>query len=415
MVMADDLDSLLTELELREPTWVNPRAAKTPGDAARGEQFLTELDDEDRHLCALVYGIGLDLGGAAASLRIDPAVVSWRLQRLMNRYDNGQSLTVEASLALALRGADGHGEAALTIVRALPDDLRQRLASRLRYSTGALPSTPARSGLGIGVLFVVLAVAMGFMVYGAVLDINPMWRGQDLLRRGKLTQARAAFSELGAKPDARLWIAISWLTEGEYDRALEELDSPEVAAWLGDFQPVDLPLPALDADPASGALLPRGLILERRPTFVYRVGTPGTLQIETSQWDRAAQVDLPPGTPGAVAEVVFAGRLPDLRPGVVQWQVPGTEGEPPQHAAFEVVNKMSRSAINREVNKRLEGVPKHAQPFLRGHYMLRRGLYETAGHQFAALTRRFPAQAYPLQMIDEIAGAMGIDPTVFLR
>jgi hypothetical protein len=119
------------------------------------------------------------------------------------------------------------------------------------------------------------------MVYGAIRDVNPLWRGRELVRQGQFEAARQSFLELGPQGEARAWVAFCYLAEGHFDKGLDVLREPEVAQYLpASFRPHEFPLESAGEDAESPALLPRGLISVLRPNFVFRPAPAGTLALQ---------------------------------------------------------------------------------------------------------------------------------------
>ena len=269
-------------------------------------------------------------------------------------------------------------------------------------------------------VIVVLAIA-AFLFYGVLRDLNPLRHGKALLRLNDYANARLAFEELGDLPEARAWTAISWLAEGNYSRALEALQSPGAASYLSMFRPMDEPLESIEVDPASGVMLPRGLITTTSPQLVYRAGQAGELVLLGRPFDAVAQGYLPvrirvPETSAGPSPVIMLNWPADLGPlqaGHYSWMAPGSERHP---ATFTLLPDDQRHEIDSRVGEKLtDEVPYQAATFLRAHYFLRNRLYMQAGQAFAYLSRRFPNEAYPRDMVAQVAAALGVDPSAFLR
>jgi hypothetical protein len=200
----------------------------------------------------------------------------------LDRYFNGADWTWDGVDRLALRGFLGE----------LSRRGRARLEAQLSGARGDEVTQDQRSGLGVGSLVLILIAAGAFMIYGAWNDINPLQRGKRDVRLGDFASARKAFDELGLLPEARAWSAITWLAEGRYDKAFEVLLDPTVRNYLASFRPLDEPLEPVDADRESGALLPRGLVTHRTPSFVYDPGPEGVLTIVWYALDESAEAVL---------------------------------------------------------------------------------------------------------------------------
>jgi hypothetical protein len=410
-------------LSAQEPCWILD--GPPVGEPSRDEvtAFFDAVDNVDRHLLTLLYGCGLDIGEAAFVLALDPALAHWRVQSaLTGGLPERDAAALERGVHRLL-GADRDQDTPWNLSRLierLPPDARSRLEACLGGQRHDAGGDEGRSGLGIGSAVIIALAIAAFMVYGAIRDVSPVWRGRDRMRLGDFQGARRAFEELGKLPEARMWTAIAWLAEGQFDRANEVLLTGNAAGFLGAFRPMDRPLDRLDVDPASGALLPRGVISTQRPDFVFRAEGVGELVIEgvtptepprplpviRIPLDAAQQV--PP-----FARLVYPADLRDLHAGSYVWTVPGSETAP---APFTVLGEDQRRELQRHSWQRLtQEIPLHARTFLRGHYFLRNGLYMQAGLHFANLATTFPEQDYPRQMLQQIAEALDVDPSVFLR
>ncbi len=244
MSSASSID-LLARLTTAEPCWLFPGRRNERASDAASAAFLKQLSEEDSRIVLLVHGFGLDLGSVAFALRLDPSIVSWRLRRsiLSAPADVGPA-ALERGLTEHLRATlPGEGGAASTTRAArlfaqLPEAVRERLDSRLDSRDGDLTEQDRRPGLGVGSLVLILVSVAAFMVYGAIRDVNPLWRGMSLVRQGNYASARNAFQELGDLPEGRAWIAITLLAEGDYEHALAILKEPGAAQFLGSFRPI---------------------------------------------------------------------------------------------------------------------------------------------------------------------------------
>ncbi|HEX5011101.1 MAG TPA: hypothetical protein VFY71_11945, partial [Planctomycetota bacterium] len=294
------LPEALARLPRGEPSWAFPEAAAP--DRAGAERALAELDDEDRRALVLSHGFALPLGDVAYAMRLDASVVSWRLRRAF-MLDGSSPAAVERGVATVLHERiESARDGGAPLPATLPPDVVERLEARLAGTADRRTRSRA-GGLGVGSLVLIVLGAAGFMVYGAIRDVNPLWRGFKLVRQGDFAAARQSFFEMGPQGEARAWVGFCFLAEGQFDRALEVLREPEARQFLGRFQPFDSPLPPYEGDPGSPALLPRGYITRSRPRFIFRAAPAGTLRLEQS----------PPG-PG-----------PD-RPRTAAWPVDDTTG-----------------------------------------------------------------------------------------
>jgi hypothetical protein len=404
---------------------------------AVAERFLARLEPADRAILVLVLGLGLDLGTVAFVLQLDPSIVAWRLRRtLLAEAEGADPVALERGVTRWLRspaaaraggashaGSNGRAQTvAAGVFAALPAEVHERLALRLGSPGQDGAMAGRRPGLGIGSLVLILVAAAGFMVYGAVRDVNPLWRGMGLVRQGEYAAARTAFQELGALAEGRAWIAITWLAEGDYEHALGVLAEPDTARYLGEFRPVDTPLPRLDASASSLALLPRGLTAEPRPTFVYLADGATALTLEQQHADqpgksRKVRVPLPDaGKATGVVRLAYPAEWPDLAEGVVLWDVAEDEEGELEPTSFTVLERDARRSMAQKAAARLtHEIPSAAREFLRAHFDLRNGLLAQAGGRFALLAELFPDQAYPRQMVERIGAALGVDPAVLVR
>ncbi|HTE05464.1 MAG TPA: hypothetical protein VK824_04645, partial [Planctomycetota bacterium] len=410
-----------------------PRASSaSPAVAAA---FLARLEATDRAILVLALGLGLDLGTVAFALQLDPSIVAWRLRRtLISGSDGGGPAALEAGVTQWLRspaeGVPARGEAearragkaagagravrepaALAESHAgrafaeLPDVVRERIATRLDRHEEEAATNERRPGLGIGSLVLILVAAAGFMVYGALRDVNPLWRGKAQVRAAEYAAARDSFQELGSLPEGRAWIAMTWLAEGDYEHALAVLAEPETAKFLGEFRPMDAPLEPVDADPASQALLPRGLVADPRPRFVYVAdGTSAlTLEVHPEQPNVGRKVRWPLPAAGAATGVTvleYPKDWPSLTEGVVLWDVQDGSVEP---TAFSVLEKdVRRDLVQHAAAFLTHEIPLSAREFLRAQFDLRNGLLEQAAGRFAMLAKEIPTAAYPRLMLARI-------------
>jgi hypothetical protein len=412
-----DAAGLLARLPRTEPRGIFPGRPEEAAPDVVAAAFLARLDSADRAILVLVLGLGLDLGTVASALRLDPSIVSWRLRRsLLNGVPGQDAGVLERGVMHMLRERRPE-----ELLAELPEGARERLAARVDSDDGHVTDRERRPGLGIGSLVLILVSAAGFMVYGAIRDVNPLWRGMSQIRLGDYPRARDAFLELGPLPQARAWTAITWLADGEFERALDVLAEPGAANYLGEFRPMDVPLQQTGADRRSAALLPRGLIADGRPDFVYLPGAATTLVLEVEPGGkdmRQKRYALPAAPPDTeVARLEYPAEWPELVEGLVLWDVQGAEpGADVEPTGFTVLEKGARRELQQRAAARLtHEIPLAAREFLRAHFDLRQGLYMQAGQRFARLAREFPAEDYPRRMLAEVAAALGVAPDVFLR
>jgi len=418
------LGAAVASLEYEEPSWLHSVEAMKPAPPEDSAQFLNALEEEDLGLFVLAYGMGMRLGEVSQTLKLDPALVVWRIRRALQR---SKASLPPASLELGvteLLRADtlpenvpppqtGDGTwAVASIVESLDDTVQDRLKAGL--SAPAVDS--GRSGVGIGLVVLILVGAAGFMVFGAIRDVNPLWRGKDLMRTGRFSAAREAFADYWDPVVAHEQISICYLAVGDFTNALAKMQYPGVLDRFGAFSPVTDDLAPLDFDPGSHALLPRGLVRTSEPPFVYKAGAAGRILISVGWRDEdfVRIADLPDTTSGPpIVRMAYPEAWPTLPPGVVVW---GVEDPELSQADFICIDKEERLEIRSDCLRFLtRNIPQNAQLFFRGHYYMRRGLYTEAGQQFAKLARNFPGESYPKEMVATVSGILGVDQQAFLR
>jgi hypothetical protein len=342
-------------------------------------------------------------------------VVGWRLRRALEPA-GAAAAAVERGLAGLLRDElRAQGEPALRAT--LPQGAIERLAARRTRNGEAADA--AGGGLGVGSLVLIVMAASAFLVYGILQDTNPLWRGFALARQGQYATARAAFLEAGPLAEARAWIGLCWLAEGEFERGLEALREPAASQFLAAFRPMDAPLTPVEADPESPALLPRGLIWINRPEFVFLPAPAGELTLEltvdgpgrarpmTKHWE------IPDSTgAGPFASFRYPAEAKPLFSGTAVWWPPGGEEHP---ASFTVIPREQQVDLRAGLERLTYEIPKPARDVLRGQYFLRHGLLLQAGEQFARLARDFPDAEWPRGEVGRVAEALAVDPRVLLR
>jgi hypothetical protein len=395
-----------------EPTLCFP--APLPADRGAAERLLDGVGESDRAVLLLSHGCALPLGDVAWALKLDPSVVAWRLRRLFAAAGAEQAPAVERGVVEVLRERIRSGAASAA---QLPAEALQRLAAR---NGGATAATAARGALGVGSLLLILAGAAGFMVYGAIRDVNPLWRGREQVRQGQYEAARQSFVELGRQGEARAWIAFCFLAEGQFDKALEVLREPEVEQYLpAAFRPHDAPIESLGQDTESPALLPRGLVSVMRPAFVFRPAPAGELSLQLTA--TALGTDKPrtrvwpiedTSSRSPVVTFPYPKDMPELPQCTGVWTAPGDTEHP---VSFSVVSREQAVKQREDLGRLTQEIPVVAREFLRGQFFLHHELYTQAGDVFARLSRRFPDQVWPRQMVNQIAAALGVDPQAFLR
>jgi hypothetical protein len=395
-----------------EPSFSFPGPAEP--DRAGAEQLLRALDEEDRGLLLLSHGCALPLGDVAWALRLDPSVVSWRLQRAFSGAGAERAAALERGAAELLRERVRSGAASSA---ELPRDALARLAAR---QEGAASGPGTRGALGVGSLLLILLAAAGFMVYGAIRDVNPLWRGRELVRQGQFESARQSFLELGPQGEARAWVAFCYLAEGHFEKGLEVLREPEVAQYLpASFRPHDFPLESAGEDAESPALLPRGLLSVLRPTFVFRPSPAGALAVQITI--SALGVDKPRTVRWTVEDTTrhtpvatfnYPTDTQQLGPCTAVWTAPGDEEHP---VSFTIESREQQVKQREDLGRLTQDIPAVAREFLRGQFYLHHQLYMQAGDSFARLVRRFPGEAWPRQAVEQVAAALAVDPAAFLR
>jgi len=401
----------------REPSWIFPGSARSRVPGEQAGSFLSSLSEEDRNLFVLSHGLGLDLGTVAYAAHLDTSIVSWRLRRaLMASEIAGEPGELERGVA-ALFSEDTTGDwDANARLDAMSVEMKSRLAARLASHAAGAAGAEARSGLGIGAVGLILLAMIGFMAYGVIRDEDPMWRGKARMRQGQYEQARNAFRDRGNLPEARALTAITWLAEGNFEKAMEVLAEPAAMQYLASFRPIDTDLERLEVEAGSSALLPRGLISSQRPEFVFVGGMAGELALEQAAVDgtstRRQQLIERPAN-GQLVRRAYPPAWAPLDAGACVWTAPG---DTPNSASFTVMSRQQRQEIQRHTWQRLShDIPLNARTFLRGHYYLRSGLYMQAGNQFRDLVRAFPEEPYPRDMVESVSAALGVDATAFLR
>ena len=395
-----------------EPSFCFPGPAEP--DRVGAEQLLRALNEEDRGVLLLSHGCALPLGDVAWALRLDPSVVSWRLRRAFLGAGAERAAALERGAADVLREQVRSGAASGA---ELPRDALARLAARRE---GAASGPGTRGALGVGSLLLILLAAAGFMVYGAIRDVNPLWRGRELVRQGQFEAARQSFLELGPQGEARAWVAFCYLAEGHFDKGLEVLREPEVAQYLpASFRPHEFPLESAGEDAESPALLPRGLISVLRPNFVFRPAPAGTLALQITLTalgiDKPRTVRWPvedTTTHTPLASFTYPAESPQLAPCTALWTAPGDEEHP---AAFTIVSREQQVKQREDLGRLTQDIPAVAREFLRGQFYLHHQLYVQAGECFARLARRFPSEGWPRQAVEQVAAALAVDPAAFLR
>lgn len=413
------------ELSYDEPSWLYPGSSDlrvSPGEAA---DFLLQLSAEDFGVFALAYGLGMRFGAVSRTLKLDPALVAWRLRRALERWRRGHTdseasaRALENSLVDLLRepteselpqppaGLESWRVGDLLVH--LEAEVRNRLATQLGESRKA---DPVRPGVGMGLAALVLIAAATFTVFGVLLDDHPMRRGRMLLLEERYAEARASFMRLGTSTQGRKYRALCYVAEGRFEDAFELFGDIEVLGSLGQFAPRERPLPPLGELGAGAALLPRGQILSGRPSFVLSTPNTGELRVTVSKASRSFPVTDEEGLPRRVIELPEDwGNLPSEP---LRWSLVDTPGS---WADFEILPEDQREDIRKHLKahmpRELRGTP--AAVFLRAQLYLNQHLLVDAGENLAELVKTFPEAEYPARRLEEVATALGVDPSAFLR
>lgn len=418
------------EFPQHEPTWIHPGPAdrRVPVDVAAA--FLRELDLRDTEIVVLSYGLGLSVGPVARVLKVDPALVTWRLHDVLARWQEAATDeardpgSLERTLTELLR--DGYedtpeplegaaGWHAGEILARCDEQLLANLEQALRP---ARPDQIQTAGVGVGLLVLVALVMLGFLAFGVVRDRNPLTRGNDLMRRARFEAAIQAFNKV-ATTEARTRVVVCLLALGRFEDALAKLGDEDTRAWFGSFAPSSSPLhQESDAQLDSRAQLPRGLITMERPPFVVRAGPAATLTLTPLDGQGGGPLTLPVPAraegDGDLVQVPFPRDWPTLQAGRYVWEVADADGR--TLAAFDMAPRQIVLDV-RDRNLRVLGreVPLLSQNFLRGHHFVNAGLYMQAGLQFGRLATQFPDQPYPREQVWAVAEALRVDPAAFLR
>lgn len=431
--MTTSVTSALSHLPVEEPSWLHDCRGVQGRPVNEAAAFLAGLDDEDLGVFVLAYGYGMRLGAVAQTLRLDPAIALWRIQRALSRWGEehgvpGRRAEIEVSVANLLRNELGDVDPATLLpapngrpswrardlVSNLDDEVQSRLAERFDK---AKSTEKAVSGIGIGSIGLILLAIAGFAIFGVLRDQNPYWRGNTLMMRGDFSRAREAFLKAGNTRDARRQVALCWLAEGQFQRALDGMDA-DVRANLGSFAPHSRPLTETGTESVRDvrAILPRGNVVNGRPSFFIRPGPPVDLLV-TVYFGTTTQRSMGKALPdtsdlSGLVEVTYPEDWPNLVAGHVEWRL-GDE-EP---VTFTLLDSTQRQDVQQRVRAtlRTRDVPEGAKDFLLGHYYRNKELYAAAADAFGRLVQRFPDAAHPRQQLDELSAALGVDASVFLR
>jgi hypothetical protein len=416
------------DLTLGEPVWLFQGSHVEREPVSSAAKLLERLDQRDFTLMVLTYGLGMRVGEISRAVRLDPALVIWRLHDVFHRWveergEEGEASALERALRDLLHG-DGKSTPppplnacaswrADDLVDLLDSEVLQRLHANIHLPTVVEKRTP---GLGIGLAILIGLGSLAFLGYGVVRDISVMMRGHDFMREGNYSDARSEFRKEGT-PEATKWIMVSLVADGRFDEALDMLAIPSNNDLLGAFAPSQKPIAGgLEYALDSRAILPRGLINTPRPELIVATGTPAEIVLSPQEGrDRAQRRFVLEDTrdQGGIVTVPFPEDWPSLRPGRYVWRV--DDGEPTS-AAFDLADpKIAAQVRQRNWRFLTRQVPPQAQYFLAGHHFLNAGLTMQAGRQFGKLANYFPSKRYPHEQVDSIATALGVDPIVFLR
>ncbi len=446
-----DTTTLLDRHDHGAPTWVHrdlvthepsgDATACSPETAARA---LCNLDPIDRRLLILSHGLGFRLGPVSYATRVDPALVTWHLQRAIDGAAKAAGVEaddLEAAIH-ALLTRDDHADVtpappegegaswrAAELLRHFPEDEISRLTARVVHNVDSNTLEESNPGLGVGAIAFVGVVVAAFMIYGALRDVNPVWQGTRLMQLGQYDEARRVLSDyarMTKSGEAATKVILCWLAEGDFDEAFRELSEhtqltanfdPEANHPLGAFRPNDAPLEFVGGDPDCPAVLPRGLITNTRPPFVFLSREAGTLELNlipkvgTEGDIRTVTVEVEP-TSQRFTRITYPSHWAPIPPGAASWSAPGVE----TMASFTVLETTrTRKLMNRARLGLPPSTPEPAKYFLRGHFYLRHELYQQAAEQFAWLVQEFPDERYPSDQLDLISDALGVDRKVFLR
>ncbi|MCB9896369.1 MAG: hypothetical protein H6825_00060 [Planctomycetes bacterium] len=426
--MTPGLGDTLAQLRVEEPSWLHDSRGVPGRPPEEAAALLASLDAEDLGVFVLAYGYGMRLGAVAQTLRHDPATVLWRVQRALQHWTDehgtpGREAALEVGIADLLRGAvpadtalppppgDSASWSARDLATSLGDEVRQRLADRIDAERAP---EPAVSGIGIGSIGLILLAIVGFALYGFVRDLNPLRRGTDLMKIGEFAAAREAFLKAGDTEESRKQTVLCWLAEGQFERALETMDDA-VLASLMPFAPRPRTFDSTVVRTPGRALLPRGTILNPKPSFVIRPGPPAdlvvTVLVGTTPLSLGKSLPDTSDSEGLV-EVTWPDDWSGLIPGDTEWSVGG--GEP---ITITLLDTELRDEIQKRVRWMMHtrDIPEAAKDFLLGHFYRNKGLLEASTEAFARLAERFPQAPYPREMVQQTARALGVDASVFLR
>lgn len=418
----------LTDLPIEEPSWMYDSRGVERSPLYEAAELLSSLDGEDLDVFVLSYGFGMRLGVVAQTLRLDPAIVFWRIDRALTRWvaehDTSSSpASLEVGVTDLLRGAgedlddlppppSGRASwSARELVDELDESVQARLASRLEQTSDADVGV---SGIGVGSLLLIALVAVGFAAFGIIRDIYPYERGRNLMSEGRFVEARSAFTEAGDTPEVRRMVFLCWLAEGDFERALAMLASGAEIP-LGSYMPYDPPLPVAEPELGSLSLLPRGPISKPRPTFLVGPGPMDELVVQAmvDGHPRRQMVQIP--ARDAPTEVPYPDAWFSLPEGPTTWHLASEADARP--AQLDLLPPEVRKGVRKKLKDigQSREVPQQAKPFLIGHYLLNRRLYMDAGREFATLAETFPEAAYPRDQARRLAEALGVDTQHLLR
>ncbi|GJM21766.1 MAG: hypothetical protein DHS20C15_16810 [Planctomycetota bacterium] len=422
--------SVSSDIPLEEPSWLYAATGEPALTQERAANFLGELDEEDFSIFVLAYGLGMRFGGVARTLRLDPALVVWRLRRSLERWRRNGSQddsprALESGVTELLRTPNSNAPApprelpswnARDLVEELTEKVRERLSDQLEAPT----STPTiRPGVGIGLAVVILLGALALGVFGALRDESPLREGRRLMSQRKYGEARAAFVRLGSSVEGRKRVALCFIGEGEFERAFELFGEVDVLASLGQFAPHDRPVAPEPGLGSGAALLPRGKLRNPRPRFIIAGHSSGELRLTSPDGTpRSFHFDSESSTALEGEPTIYRVNYPrdwsePLAAGDYEWEL---VGEPSSRARFHLISSQRRVSIashfDSHLPSELAGAPSR---FLKAQFFLNQGLLTHAAEELAGLTRAFPSASYPAERLADVCAALGVDPSAFAR
>lgn len=443
--MVDSLEQAFKRAQERPCLRLFPGEEKGCEPTQAAESLLL-WESRDRQMASMAYGLGLDIGVISFALHVEPALITFRLALALKnsaeqlgvpveQLEEGitrlfREDTAEDSKVSPPPEEEGDTWQAIPYGTHYPEAVRQRLEARLIHDVDVLMEESGRAGLGIGsIAFLVIAI-LAFLAYGVIRDENPLMRGNYFMRHALYDKALPIFEDyarISGSDEARIKIILCLLAEGRFSDVLERFDDAQFSTLLKDFgpeyRPGESPLEPVSAPDGCRALLPRGTILNPRPTFVIEPGPANPLRINlVSDAENplsgpmrsiALQDTSLEDAPISISYPKAFGRIPHSEEAVtLAWQV-----DSESHVTFTVMPPAEADRLRNFVHDRLSrvGAPPSARRFLAGHLYLQRNLYQPAAELFAEVARDFPDEPYPKEVVHEIAAALRVDPSLFLR